>query len=208
VLRQSGSGPGGLQSQSGASLPTSAVRDPRIGLSFAALWLPGFTLALRADVALPFGDLDAYASAGAMTGAPSAVARLEAGPVTVGAELGARLRPTIELGTLRQGSVLYAALGASVRLSPSLQLSLEAFALPSLVESTSARARELGVEVRSLPAEWLGAVRFLPASRVTLSLAAGCGLPLSTETVGSRSQWFFAATSPRFRGVLELGLGF
>ena len=208
VLRQSGTGPNGIQSQSGVRLAATAVRDPRFGFGYVALDRDGLDVSLRADVALPFGDPDAYASAGAVTAAPSAVVRVEAGRVALGAELGARLRPSVELGSVRQGSQLYAAIALSVRLFAPLRLSVEAFALPSLVDSTSARARDLGLSVRSLPAEWLASLRWAPLPRFSAALAGGSGLPLSSEKRAGQSDAFLGSTSPEFRGLVDLGYSY
>ena len=208
VLRQSGSGPGAIRSQSGASLPATAVRDPRLGLGFTLIDVPGVALSLRADVALPFGDRDAYASAGALTAAPSAAGRVEVGRVTFGAELGARLRPSVELGNVRQGSQLYAALGLSVALVPEFRFGAELFALPALVNSTSARARELGLGVRSLPAEWLASARWSPLPAFSAMLAGGSGLPFSSERGNANSESFLGPTSPAFRALIDLGYSY
>jgi OmpA-OmpF porin, OOP family len=208
VVRQKGSGPGAIRSQSAASLPATAVRDPRLGLGFTLIDVPGAALSLRADVALPFGDRDAYASAGALTAAPGAAGRVEVGRVAFGAELGARLRPSVELGNVRQGSQLYAALGLSVALVPEFRLGAELFALPSLVNSTSARARELGLDVRSLPAEWLASARWSPLPAFRATLAGGSGLPLSSQRQNSNSESFLGPTSPAFRALLDLGYSY
>jgi OOP family OmpA-OmpF porin len=208
VLRQSGDGPGAIRSQSASSLPATAVRDPRLGLGFTLIDAPGAALSVRADVALPFGDRDAYASAGALTAAPSAAGCVEFGRVAFGAELGARLRPSVELGNVRQGSQLYAALGLSIALIPEFRLAAELFALPGLVDSTSARARELGLGVRSLPAEWLASARWSPLPAFSATLAGGSGLPLSTERGNATSERFLAPTSPAFRALIDLGYSY
>jgi OmpA-OmpF porin, OOP family len=208
VLRQKGSGPGAIRSQAGASLPATAVRDPRLGLGLTLLDVPGVALSLRADVALPFGDRDAYASAGSLTAAPSATGRVEVGRVAFGAELGARLRPSVELGNVRQGSQLYAALGLSVALAREFRLGAELFALPGLIDSTSARARELGLFVRSVPAEWLASARWSPLPAFNATLAGGSGLPFSSERRGANSESFLGPTSPAFRALIDLGYSY
>jgi OmpA-OmpF porin, OOP family len=208
VLRQTGDGPGAIRSQSAASLPATAVRDPRLGLAYTLIDVPGAALSLRADIALPFGDRDAYASAGALTAAPSATGRVEVGRVTFGAELGARLRPSVELGNVRQGSQLYAALGLSIALVPEFRLGAELFALPGLVDSTSARARELGLSVRSLPAEWLASARWSPLPAFSATLAGGSGLPLATERRNDSSERFLSPTSPAFRALVDFGYAY
>ena len=204
VLRQSGLGAGSIRSREAEPLPTTAVRDPRLGLAWSVLDTPRLALALRAELAAPFGDRDAFASSGSFTAAPGAALSVELGPLLLGAELGARLRGTQSLGALRSGSQLYAALATALRPSAHFLFSLEAFALPSLVDSESARARELGLRLRSLPAEWLASAAWLPVPALGLRAAGGSGLPLSRETAGGVSRSFFGPTSPEFRGSLEL----
>jgi hypothetical protein len=206
VLHQTGSGPNAIRSQDGPELETTAVRDPRLGLSYSLLEARDAALALRADLAFPFGDATSYASAGRFTFAPSALSTVRLGALSVGAELGARLRSSVELGSVRHGSELYAALAVSLGISAACRLSLEAFVLPSLVDSSSARARELGVAVRSLPAEWLASLRLSPGEgRFWVTTAAGSGLPLSSETRAGSRETYLAPTSPTFRGSFELG---
>nr|MDQ2646548.1 hypothetical protein [Myxococcota bacterium] len=125
-------------------------------------------------------------------------------PLLLGAELAARLRSAQSLGTLRSGSQLYAALAAALRPSPSFVFSLEAFALPSLIDSESARARELGLELRSLPAEWLVSAAWLPEASLRLSAFGGSGLPLSRESAPGVTRSFYGPTSPELRCALEL----
>ncbi len=204
VLRQSGLGAGSIRSRGSEPLPTTAVRDPRLGLAWNALDTPGLALALRAELAAPRGDRDGFTSSGSATAAPGAALRVELGPLLLGAELAARLRSAQSLGTLRSGSQLYAALAVALRPSPSLAFSLEAFALPSLIASESARARELGLELGSLPAEWLLSAAWLPEPSLRLSAFGGSGLPLSRETEQGVSRSFYGATSPELRCALEL----
>lgn len=206
VLHQRGTGPDAIRSQSGAPLPRSGVRDPRLGLARALLDTPSAAVAARFELALPLGERDAYTSNGRITAAPGVASELVLGPVTLGVELGARLRRSVELGSMRHGSELYAALGASVRLASEVRASLEAFGLPSLVASTSARARELDRSTRSLPAEWLLGLRWGERSPgANAALACGSGLPLSSMGEGRRG---LAPTSPRFRALFELGYAY
>jgi len=204
VLRQSGLGAGSVRSQTAERLPATAVRDPRLGLVWLALDASGGSLALRGELAAPFGDRDGFASSGSVTAAPSAVLGLELGPWSFGAELGARLRAARTLGTVRSGSRAYLALATALRVSPSFELSLEAFALPSLIDARSRRARELGIDVRSVPTEWLASVSWLRSPTFRVRASGGSGLPLSSETAGGTTRHFSGLTSPAFRGALEL----
>jgi hypothetical protein len=204
ALRQSGLGAGSIRSRGSDPLPTTAVRDPRLGLAWNALDTPRLALALRAELAAPLGDRDGFASSGSATAAPSVALRLELGPLLAGAELGARLRGVQTLGTLRSGSQAYSALAAALRLSPHFALSLEAFALSSLIDARSSRARELGIDVRSLPAEWLASASWRPEPSLCLRASGGSGLPLSRESSRGDSRSFLGPTSPEFRGALEL----
>jgi len=204
ALRQSGLGAGSVRSQEPDPLPTTAVRDPRLGLAWNALDTPRLALALRAELAAPFGDRDGFASSGSVTAAPSAALRFELGPLLAGAEIGARLRGVQTLGTLRSGSQAYSALAAALRLSTRFALSLEAFALSSLIDARSSRARQLGIDVRSLPAEWLASASWRPEPSLCLRASGGSGLPLSSESARGDSRAFLGPTSPEFRGALEL----
>lgn len=208
VLWQSGSGPAAVQSQTGPRIEQTAVRDPRVGIAVTLVDVPEAALSLRADVAAPLGDHDAFAGTGSFTFAPSATARVKTGAFIVGGELGARLRPTVELGNLRHGSQLYAAAGIAVSLLPELQLAIEGFAFPSLIDSSSESAEKLGVSVRALPSEWLSSIRYTPRPRLTTTLAIGSGLPSSSETRGGKREHFLGPTSPEFRALLDVGYAY
>lgn len=199
VLHQTGAGPDALRAQRAVPLPPSAVRDTRAGLYFAALDTPGLGLAARAELALPTGDRSAFASSGAPTFAPALGLEWRLPPLSFGFELGARLRRPVELGTLRRGSELYAAAGAALQLSGAFAVSVEAFALPSLIDATSARAREHGVSTRSVPAEWFGRLRWSSPDGASFAIGAGSGLPLGSESRNGGSERMLSATSPELR---------
>ncbi len=206
VLWQRGAGPSAITTQRGGALESTAVRDPRVGIT--RFFVPARTLRVsaRAELGLPLGDSGAYASTRGFTLAPSVAAQLRSEPWAFSAALGARLRETTELGATRFGSELELALGARVRVLGPVSVSLEAFALPSLVAATSRRGRELDTHIRRLPAEWLAAFRLADAERspIAFTFAAGSGLPLSSESRGGHTTHSYAPTSPAFRALIEV----
>lgn len=206
VLHQSGAGPSALTTQRGEPLPSTAVRDPRVGVARVFQLAPAWRVGARTELTIPLGDADAYASAGGVTVAPAVAAEVRSAAWALSAALGARLREGVELGATRFGSQLELALGARVRVLGPASLSVEAFALPALGSATSRRGRELGVHARLVPAEWLAALHLVDAARwpVALTFGAGSGLPLSAESRDGHPVWSFAPTSPAFRALFEL----
>lgn len=208
VLRQTGAGSEGITSQRAPPIDSSAARDPRLTLlrhySFSPL-----ELVPRLDLTVPLGDESAYAGDSSFVVAPGAGLAWAIASVTLGLDLGARLRRSVELGTLRYGSSLSVALGARVELfAPDrLWLTAEAWAMPSLIDERSQRARALGTELRALPAEWLASVGYRPVADdpLFLSVAGGSGIPLSEESWNTKSDSFAGAPSPRLRLLALIG---
>lgn len=208
ILRQSGTGNGGLTSQRGEPLEPTATRDPRVSLGYAAALTDSLALKPRLELALPVGSRAAYASAGSVTFAPAIPVEWGFGPVITGAELGLRLRRSVELGSVRWGSQAVGTFGLSLELLPRdlVRLGAELTFLPSLVNGSSARAESFALETRLLPAEWLLSLRSRPKADEpwTLAVAAGAGLALSSQSSPSGSERFVAPTSPGLRLLAEL----
>jgi hypothetical protein len=203
ILHQTGAGAAGLTSQSGGPLDASAERDPHASLAYAHQFVTGLGVKPRLELTLPLGNRSAYASSGNVVVAPALPLEWQRGAFALGFELGLRLRPSVELGTLRWGSAGSIVLGLSVELLPSelLALSAESFLLPMLGEASSERARAQAIETLLLPAEWLCALHSRPIRDQpwTVALAAGAGLALSRSSSPAGEDRFLAPGSPGLR---------
>ncbi len=180
-LYQRGAGIKGVTSQAADAVAAFGLHDPRLGFALAlptrSSWL---SAKLRFEAKLPLGSSASVATESGPVSSPSLAIQAERRGWFAGAELGARLRRADELLGLRVGSQALIALGVGRRLAePRLTFALEAYALPSLIDS-GPRA--------STPSEWLVsaalAPRALPA--LTFGAAGGGGLPLSADAAGTR----------------------
>ncbi len=208
IAYQTGSGGQGLTSQRALPLERSAVRDPRLALGLAIPLGESFGLKPQLRVTLPFGDVESYASAGVVVLAPAVPVEWRSGRWRAAALLGARLRNSVDFGSVRWGSQgeLGAGLSFDALGRERLRLGLEAFMLPSLIDATSARARAAGFDTLLWPAEWLGTLRASrgPEDPWSLSIGAGSGVALSTESRGAHHGRFLAPTSPGLRFLATL----
>jgi hypothetical protein len=203
VPYQSGTGAEGVTSQRAERVRVFTLRDPRLGFSATLVGRePGSTLVLgaRLDLALPLGDAAALAGAPGPTLGPAFAAEFESGRVTVGLDLGVRLRRAVTFGSVRQGSELTTALGLGVTLleKPVLAFALEAFLRAPLVSAPSGAGPD-----RNLPAEWILTARFRARTQARWSLegGAGTGLPLSRGRPDGESRPVLGVTAPRFRAL-------
>lgn len=195
-LYQRGAGIKGITDQSAPAISVAGLHDPRIGFGFGLVESAPFAVKLRFEAKLPLGDRGALGGEPSPVGSPSLALSARGGGFFAGAELGLRLRRPAELFGTRVGSQGLVALGTGYELSRArLAFALEAYALPSLVDSGARRY---------LPAEWLGSLWWAPRSlgRVSLGLAGGTGLPVSGAAAGAS----FALGVPAFRGSLSLRL--
>ncbi|HEX7451579.1 MAG TPA: hypothetical protein VF294_04810, partial [Polyangiaceae bacterium] len=188
-LYQTGTGSGGVSSQSAPPLERNAVRNPRLGLAYSlddALATPGLGLRLGLDASLPLANQSELAGERSVVAMPSATLSAQAGAFKLSAGVGARLRSAVDFASVRLGNQGFAALGLGFDVfDPGLLFaSLEAFALPSLGRSRAAAANSAISSESRIPAEWLLAVHtcFVEHGTWTLSVAAGSGIPLSSET--------------------------
>jgi OOP family OmpA-OmpF porin len=196
----------------GYGLKDTAVRDMRFGFAYALVpharvsdeaqpdpW--GVTA--RLEVSAPTGDTDQFA--GDRTGlfVPSVAGDWRSGRFFVGAEVGARLRPTTEVLGARVGTQLVTAVGAGYDLLPRRELltaTLEAWALPTFAEQHEI-TNPAGVYVSTpdgqhiVPAEWQLAVRTAPmrGGDVSIQAGGGGGIPFTSDA---------SITTPRFRFTL------
>ena len=210
---QSGAGVGGIDSQSAPPLEHNAVRDPRVGIAYAldeALAVPGFGARLAFDATLPLGDRNAFANERSFVVMPNATFGFRHGVLQLNAELGARLRQSVDFAGVRLTNQGFVALGAAVELlRPNwLTASAEAFGLPPLADSRGSAASPLVSEARLFPAEWLAGLHSSFGSRGpwTLSISGGSGIPLSSETressTGPHTSHFLGMTTPDFRALV------
>lgn len=214
TLGQTGDGLSALTA--GKDLKFTAMRDLRYGLAFAivprervdsetslAKKGPGHNYAVTARLGMsaPIGDKTELAGERTAVFMPQIAADYRRGPIFLGAELGARIRPTTEVLGARIGTQLSGGLGVGVSILPRELLSaqLEARALYNFPEQADVVLS--GGSVVStpngkhlFPAEWMLSARTAPLPSGDLAITFGGGGGLTADTV----------TVPRFRFVLGL----
>ncbi len=195
----------------GNGLKDTAVRDLRFGFTYALLphsrvaptaRAESFGLAARLEVSAPTGDEAQLAGEGSGVFVPSVTADWRRGRFFVGGEVGARLRPTVDLQGARIGPQLVTELGAGFDILPRELLTaiVEAWALPGFAQQETLSSSYPGVFAATpngtylAPAEWQLSARTAPLSRGDFSIQLGGGGPLPI-TNG-------ALTTPRFRFTL------
>jgi OmpA-OmpF porin, OOP family len=211
---QSGAGAGSVASQSAPALSHNAVRDPRLGVAYSldeALALPGLGLRLAVDATLPLGERDPFANERSFVVMPNATFGYHHGALRLSAEFGARVRQAVDFGGITLGNQGFVAFGVSGAVLPRwLTLSGELFGLPPLSGSRGSAASPRVTSVNLFPAEWLMGMHsaFGQSGAWTLSIAAGGGIPLSSETrdssSGPDSSYFMGLTTPDFRALIVL----
>lgn len=204
-----GQGGAGLEPiTGGAFLHDTAMRDLRFGAAYAILPVhrptlapdvpgaPGpspFSLAARLEVSAPTGELSQFAGEHDVVFVPSVAGQVRTGPLFVGAEAGARLRPTTDLAGARVGSQIVAMLGVGYDILPRelLAATLEAWMLPTLVGQAPGAADPL------IPSEWQLAARTSPlkSGELAIQLGGGSAIPWGGES---------EITRPRFRFTLSI----
>ena len=206
TLFQDGFGLSAVTDQKPTELVRTAIRDPRLGLTFALVPRPvtsidGLAVVARADLTLPVGDRDVYASGGSFVGIPAIAAEWRHSRLAIAGEAGARVRSTHEIAGARIGSQLVESIGASWDVKPDEKLAItaEAFSVQTLASQSTLIRDASGNLVdgpsRKLnaPTEWLAGIRSAPAlaGDVTVHLAFGTSIPLTDND----------ATQPRYRIV-------
>ena len=214
TLGQSGDGLAALTS--GPGLKFTAIRDFRFGVALALVPRervdvettrkkhgPGhdYAVTMRLGVSAPIGDKAELASERTAVFMPAVAADYRVGPVLVGAELGARVRPVTDILGARIGTQLTSGLGVGVDVLPRelLTFSLETRVLYNLPEQADVTRAAGGLVATPngkylFPAEWMLSARTAPLASGDVSLTFGGGGGLSTDTV----------TVPRFRFVLGI----
>lgn len=193
TLAQDGAGTSPLTG--GRALRDTAVRDLRFGVAYGivprarvALEDQAFSLTARMTFSAPIGDNQSFAGERTVVYAPSVAADYRLWRLFLGAEAGARIRPTTEFAGAKVGTQITGALGAGFELLPKEKLSLllEGRTYVDLADQASGS--------RSAPSEWLLGLRSAPFFAGDLSFYGGGGgpIPLSDDPI----------TQPRFRFVL------
>jgi hypothetical protein len=198
----------------GYGLNNTATRDVRFGLTYGILprnspspvspaqgSADGLGLVARFEVSAPTGDRSQLAGEQSAVFVPSMSADYRIGRFDVGAEVGARIRPEVELLSAQIGTQFVTALGFGYDILPRslLTATLEAWALPTL-DSQNDVSVEGGVYTTTpngkhiAPAEWQLSARTAPlrGGDLSIQLGGGTSLPISGEVI----------TQPRFRFTL------
>ncbi len=205
---RSGSGVEGVTTQQADPLPRSALRDPRLGLSWSPL-APSATrpygLEARLELSLPFGDeahLAGYAGPGFL---PAVDGEYTLGRLVLAGELGARLGQAVDFASTRQGNELFVAAGVGFDV---LSDSLLAVSLESWLRQPLESEPDQGLvtaQTRGPAAEWLLGLRTSNAP-FSIFAGAGTGIPLARETHDGAADDtpVSAPTTPAFRAVVVL----
>jgi hypothetical protein len=190
-LYQRGSGIKGVTDQSAPAIPIASLHDPRLGFGVELGRSPVFGAKLRFEAKLPLGDQGALGGEQSVVASPALAFSARHHGFFAGAELGLRLRRPAEVFGTRVGSQAALSGGLGYELpKPRVALALEAYLLPSLVDSGARRY---------LPGEWLSSVKWAPsASAWWFGLGGGSALPVSGDAAGSR----VAFGVPAFRGFV------
>jgi hypothetical protein len=160
---------------------------------------------------LPLGERDPFANERSFVVMPHATLGFHAGALQLSAGLGARFRRAVDFGGVILGNQGFVALGVAGAVLPRwLTLSVEFFGLPPLSDSHGSAASPRVSSVSLFPAEWLAGMHsaFGQSGPWTLSLAAGGGIPLSSETREGSSEpqtsSFMGLTTPDFRALMTV----
>jgi len=186
----------------GKPLKDTAVRDLRLGWTYALMpRTSALRIAPRLEVSAPTGDDDQFAGERTVVFVPSVSASWQMDRFFAGLELGARIRPTVQLQTARVGTQLVTALGAGYDLLARrdlLAIVAEAWALPTFAEQENVQRIPQQADIFTpngqtmLPAEWQLSARTAPLKGGDLSIQAGGGgaIPLADATI-TRPRWRF-----------------
>ncbi|MBN1606079.1 MAG: hypothetical protein JW940_05570 [Polyangiaceae bacterium] len=211
TLHQDGTGALALVSERARPLPSTALRDPKLGMGIDVFDLPSRSLGAglgpltgRFDLAmaLPFGQKDRLAGSRSAVVAPEGTTTLRLGRTFMAASVGLRWRQPSRLSEARFGTAAQTSIGIGVDLleHERLSTSIEAWALPELGSQTRTLPNGSTIEATLVPAEWLLSLRSAPMGEQGLSLQVGGGaaLPLSSER---RHDAAGTATEETFSGM-------
>jgi OOP family OmpA-OmpF porin len=190
---QDGTGASRLAGATGVDVPTSAVRDLRLGAAYALLPISrigtfkGVGAAVRFDLSIPSGDKDNFAGDRGFVAVPSFLVEEHIGPLVFGAQLGARLRKESTLLGRTVGSQLSMSLGVSGALDHKQTLALtgEVFSLHALSSEGNS------------PFQWLAGLRWAPLWGGDVSIHGGGG-------GGFRTSGRAELLEPTWRATLDI----
>lgn len=176
-LYQRGAGIKGVTHQSAEAVAATTLHDPRLGFGYAIPWASKvFAAKIRFEAKVPLGNEEASSGETSAVAAPSAALLATTGGFFAATEIGARLRNPSDVFGTRIGSQLLVAGGFGYELSkPRLSFALQAYVLPSLVDTGTQRY---------LPAEWLASARW-GLGTISFGIAGGAGLPVSGDAGAS-----------------------
>ena len=200
-------------------LPATATRDMRFGATYTLLARPrkhpwrhdasGFGLAARFEMAAPTGDENAFAAERGGVYVPSLAADYRSYRLSLGLEIGARIRPVTDFAGARIGTQGVVAAGVGVDLLPKhdlLTLTGELRLLPVFTEQATVGQSVSGLTSSAngtyiMPMEWMVTARSAPIEGGDLSfqLGVGGGIPTSVDPNGNV---FAPITTPAFRVAL------
>ena len=212
---RTGTGTTGVTSQTGPDLQTSALRDLRLGAAYAIVARrlgrqSMVAMTTRLDLALPTGSAGSFAGDRGPVIAPSLGFELEHHALFAAAELGARLREPVEIGTVHLASELVWKMGLGAHLldRERFDVAIETWALPTLVSQSRTLPDGTRADGVLVPAEWMASVR-TRSGPVTMAVGGGGAIPLSSQTQtgpdgASTTDHFAGITSPGFRLALVL----
>jgi len=199
----------------GARLRDTAIRDPRLGVTFAILPRPRtapelqakqgrvFGLAGRFVLSAPAGDESQFAGERSAVFAPSISGDYRRGRAFAGIEIGMRLRPTASLSGARVGTQITSGLAAGYDILPKelLSATAEARVLYNIPKQADVLQSPQGLfstinDKHIIPAEWMVGVRSAPflAGDVSVSLGGGGAIPIGDPAI----------TRPRMRFLLGI----
>jgi len=220
TVYQDGAGTSPLTGSS-SDVPSTASRDLRFGATYTLLARPnkhpwrhdasGFGLAARFEAVAPTGDDDAFATGGGGVYAPSLALDYRSYRLSLGAEIGARIRPESDFVGARIGTqgVFAAGVGLDVlKRHDLLTFTAELRALPVFTQQASVTQTPSGLATSAngtyiVPLEWMVTARTAPIEGGDLSfqLGVGGGIPTSTDSNGGV---FDPVTVPRLRIALAI----
>ena len=221
TIFQDGAGASALTG--GGDVPATATRDMRFGATYTLVARPrkhpwrhdasGFGLAARFEMAAPTGDDNAFAAEPTGVFAPSLAADFRSYRLSIGAEIGARIRPVTDFAGARLGTQGVIAAGVGLDVLPQhdlLTLTGELRLLPVFTEQATVAQGISGLTDSAngtyiMPMEWMVTARTAPLEGGDLSfqLGVGGGIPTSVDPNG---KLFAPITTPAFR--MALGITF
>jgi OOP family OmpA-OmpF porin len=205
------------------TLPATASRDMRFGATYTLIARPnkhpwrhdasGFGLAARFETVAPTGDDDAFSAERGGVFVPSIAADFRSYRLSLGVELGARIRPIADFAGARIGTQGVFAAGVGLDVLPKhdlLTFTGELRMLPVFTEQATPVQTVSGLVTQAngsyiMPMEWMVTARSAPieGGDISFQLGVGGSIPTSADSNGGL---FSPITAPRLR--IALGITF